>query len=44
MGTSNRKEHTMFRMPSPAMIVALIALFVATTGTAVAGALITART
>ena len=31
----------MFRMPSPAMIVALIALFVATTGTAVAGALIT---
>jgi hypothetical protein len=31
----------MFRMPSPAMVVALIALFVATTGTAVAGALIT---
>ena len=31
----------MIRMPSPAMIVALVALFVASTGTAVAGALIT---
>ena len=27
----------MFRMPSPAMVISVIALFVATTGTAVAG-------
>lgn len=31
----------MIRMPSPAMMIALIALFVASTGTAVAGALVT---